>query len=189
MRVFLIGDSIRINSEKYVIKNLSKDLHLSSPLENCESSIKVKEKLDSWLAKEHFDIIHINCGLHDVRYNPGQENPVSSKEQYCENLESIFGRLAQRGLSVIWATSTPVDEIVHNAFKDSRRFLNDIIEYNRASVELAEKYNLRVNDLYNKVSKQVLSDILLPDGIHFNEIGNAKIGEWVSKAISEAAYL
>ncbi|WP_165773263.1 SGNH/GDSL hydrolase family protein [Zooshikella ganghwensis] len=189
LRVFLIGDSIRLNSEKYVVKNLSKDSYLSSPSENCESSIKVKENLDSWLSRENFDLIHLNCGLHDVRYNPGQKGPVCSKKRYCENLESIFGRLAQRGSSVIWATSTPIDEIVHNAVKDSRRFLKDIIEYNMASIELAKKYNFRVNDLYNKTSTQVLSDILLPDGIHFNEVGNAKIGTWISNAINETLSL
>lgn len=59
MRVFLIGDSIRLYSEKYVRENIDSKVNLSSPSENCESSNEIKEKPDSWLSGESFDLIHI----------------------------------------------------------------------------------------------------------------------------------
>jgi len=187
LRVFLIGDSIRLNCEKYVAENLHSKINLSSPPENCESSNEVKENLHSWLSGESFDLIHINCGLHDIRYNPGHEMPVSSKQQYIENLDSIFGHLSQLGSRVIWATSTPIDEGMHNEVKDSRRYLKDIIEYNCASVQLAEEFGFKIHDLYSKVLALNLKEVMRSDGVHFNEAGSARIGEWVSEVINEAA--
>ena len=185
MRVFLIGDSIRLNSEEYVIENLGENVHLFSPSENCESSFKVLENIETWIGTDIFDVVHLNCGLHDVRYDPGQTTPVSTKEQYCHNLEHIFGLLARLETRLIWATSTPINETVHNEVKVSCRYLKDIIDYNTISVELAGRYGFEVNDLYQKVSTQNLGDILLSDGIHFNEAGNRKIGKWVSNKINE----
>lgn len=186
----MIGDSIRLNSEKHVIKNLDKEVSLSSPSENCECSNKVREKIDSWLLSvDSFDVIHINCGLHDVRYDPARDAPVSSRQQYAENLEIIFSRLARLGARVIWATSTPIDEKMHNEVKVSRRYLKDIVAYNTASVELARNYGFEIHDLYAKVLAEGLKDILLPDGIHFNEAGNARIGVWISEVIHEAAHV
>jgi len=187
LRIFLIGDSIRLNSEKYVIEHLDAGVKLSSPSENCESSNEVKEKLSSWLSGRSFDLIHINCGLHDIRYNPGREAPVTSKQQYIENLENIFGRLSQLDSRVIWATSTPFEEEVHNAVKVSRRYLKDIIEYNNESVQLAQRFHFEIHDLYRKVSNLNLKEVMRDDGIHFNEAGNEKIGRWISKAIMKRA--
>ena len=185
MRVFLIGDSIRLNSEKYVKENLGENVHLFSPSENCESSFKVLKNIETWIGTDFFDVVHLNCGLHDVRHDLGQATPVSTQEQYFHNLEQIFGILARLDSRLIWATSTPINETVHNEAKVSHRYLKDIIDYNAISVELAGKYGFEVNDLFQNASAQRLGDILLPDGIHFNEAGNRKIGKWISNKINE----
>jgi lysophospholipase L1-like esterase len=188
LRLLLIGDSICLNSEKYIKENLEGVITLHSPPENCESSNKVRKLLETWLSGKNVDIVHINCGLHDVRYDPGCDHPVSTKGQYEVNLNIIFRKLAEYGAKIIWATSTPIDEKVHNETKVSRRYLKDIAEYNKISINLAKKFSFKVNDLFSKVSNIDLGEILLPDGIHFNEAGNAKIGELVSKVIKEASY-
>lgn len=185
-KVLLIGDSIRLNSEPFVRPALNSTIELFSPNENCESSAKVLNNLKRWMDGLEFDAIHLNCGLHDVRYNPNQNNPVSTLEQYSLNLERIFGFLANLPLKVVWATSTPIDEAIHNQVKVSRRYLQDVIDYNHTSVELARRFGFEVNDLFSKVSTQNLSSLLLPDGIHFNETGNKLLGELISQVVNYA---
>ncbi|MBV1881878.1 MAG: SGNH/GDSL hydrolase family protein [Pseudomonadales bacterium] len=187
MRVFLIGDSIRINSERFVVENLNGDFQISSPRFNCESSQEVRKKLDNWLFNESPNLVHVNCGLHDVRYDPGTTYPLSSKEQYSKNLISIFQRLSVLDATIIWATSTPVDENIHNEVKASKRYIEDIAEYNKISVSLSQQYGFEINDLFSKIVELDMSDIFLADGIHFNEKGNGIIGDFISNAIKEAA--
>ncbi|PZQ32364.1 MAG: lipase [Stenotrophomonas acidaminiphila] len=129
------------------------------------------------------DIVHLNCGLHDIRYNPGLTFPVSSLAQYRANLVGIFEMLARTQCQVIWATSTPLDEARHNASKPSRRYLADLLRYNEASVELAHAFGFAVNDLYQVANAAGLSELLLPDGIHFNPQGNRVVGQAIAEAI------
>ena len=103
------------------------------------------------------------------------------------NLRSVFSYLAAAGSSVIWATSTPINQGMHNSTKLSRRYLADLVEYNRLSVELALLYGFYVNDLYAKLSNVAVDTLLLPDGVHFNQTGNDLVGKLVADAIQAVA--
>lgn len=184
MSVYLIGDSIRMNSEARVRGLLSR-LSIISPSENCESSTKVRERIEVWAPATIRDIVHINCGLHDIRYNPGSDRPVNTLSEYESNLSDIFGKLAKAACRVIWATSTPIDEKRHNAAKESRRYEVDLIAYNEASVRLAMQFGFSINDLYRVVSVPGEHGLLLPDGVHFNEDGNSLIGSAIAHAIQQ----
>lgn len=145
MTVYLIGDSIRMNAESCVRAQLE-GITLVSPQENCESSHQVRARIEAWAPATAGDIVHLNCGLHDIRYNPGLTSPVSRLAQYRTNLTDIFEVLARTRCRVIWATSTPIDEELHNAAKPSRRYLADLLLYNQASVELANDFGFAVNE-------------------------------------------
>ena len=182
MTVYLIGDSIRMNAESCVRAQLE-GIALVSPRENCKSSHQVRANIEAWAPATVGDIVHLNCGLHDIRYNPGLTFPVSSLAQYRANLVGIFEMLARTQCQVIWATSTPLDEARHNASKPSRRYLADLLRYNEASVELAHAFGFAVNDLYQVANAAGLSELLLPDGIHFNPQGNRVVGQAIAEAI------
>jgi isoamyl acetate esterase len=183
MKVALIGDSIRMNAESFVRNRLSQRFRLTSPPVNCESSHKVAEQIGEWVPRGEFDLVHINCGLHDIRYDPGRDRPVSSPQEYEANLRKIFAHLATSGAAVIWATSTPIDEAMHNGIKPSRRFRADLLEYNRLSVSLARGFGFRIHDLHDLLSQASLESLLLPDGVHYNRTGNALIGQHIADAI------
>lgn len=183
MRVSLIGDSIRMNAEPFVRDRLPQRFRLTSPSVNCESSHTVAERIGDWAPRGEFDLVHINCGLHDIRYDPGRNCPVSSPEEYEANLRKIFVHLATSGAAVVWATSTPIDEVMHNKSKPSRRYRSDLLEYNRLSVSLAQGFGFAIHDLYALLSQAPLENLLLADGVHFNRTGNALIGQHIADAI------
>lgn len=186
MRVALIGDSIRMNAQSFVRDRLPAGFTLVAPVENCESSHKVRARLDEWLLPGRCDLVHINCGLHDIRYDPERSRPVSLSHEYADNLRAIFARLARMATTVIWATSTPIDEVRHNAAKASRRFRADLLEYNRISVEIADAFGFRVHDLHARLMSAPIDALLLPDGVHYTPAGNALIGGYIAEAILSA---
>jgi lysophospholipase L1-like esterase len=189
LRVALVGDSIRMGAEPYVRAALPLAWQVWSPAENGESSHKLRARLDAWLPAGAFDLIHLNCGLHDLRYDSGCDRPVATPDEYAGNLRAIFAALADRGATVIWATTTPIDEAAYNATKASRRYAADVSAYNAIAVELAQAAGFRIHDLHAALSKASLGDLLLPDGVHFTEAGYARIGGWIADALRAAAPL
>lgn len=186
LNVLLIGDSIRMNAEPFVRESLQRLCLVRSPPMNCESSFNVLKNLPAWL-REPTEIVHINCGLHDIRYDPGNHHPVSSLSEYATNLNRIFELLVATGSSVIWATSTPINEDVHNAAKLSRRYSKDLIAYNRMSLELSARYGFHVNDMFGQLWERDYAALLLPDGIHFTPKGNQVVGDMITASILKCA--
>ena len=109
--------------------------------------------------------------------------PVSSPEEYVANLRVVFTYLAGTGVSVIWATSTPINEVALNTGKPYRWYQTDLVEYNRLSVDLAQGFGLHINDMYRRLSEANAQALLLPDGVHFDRSGNELIGRYVADAI------
>lgn len=175
-----------MNVEPYVRALLSDRVSLIGPSVNCESSRQVAERIEEWAPAVEGDIVHINCGLHDIRHDPGVDRPVCTLEQYKRNLGSIFGFLSARQATVIWATSTPFLEDVHNTVKPSRRFLRCLLAYNAASLDIAGRHGFAVNDLYATLAGPGLGDLLLPDGLHFNAVGNKQVARIVAASIESA---
>lgn len=191
MRVALVGDSIRMNAQPFVRERLPSGCSLYAPDVNCESSRTVRAHLDAWLPPGTFDVLHINCGLHDIRHDPGCSHPVCLPHEYADNLRAIFDALTRGGATIVWATSTPIDEVRHNAVKASRRYRADLLEYNRISIEIANACGIRVHDLHAKLlrtpsGETSIDDLLPPDGVHFTPAGNARIGAHIADAILSA---
>lgn len=185
--VALIGDSIRLNAEAFVRDGLPASVRMFSPPVNCGSSHNVAARIRDWVPPSTATLVHINCGLHDIRYDAGSDRPVSSPAEYAANLRGIFGYLAGMGARVVWATSTPIDETMHNSAKASRRYRADLLAYNALSTELAAGFGFAVNDLHGRLSALDLGGLLLADGVHFNRAGNALIGGFIAEAIRNHA--
>jgi lysophospholipase L1-like esterase len=183
LKVHLIGDSIRLNAQPFARRFLAPAHRIAAPLVNCESSHTVSANIRNWLAGADADVVHINCGLHDIRHNPGCERPVSSPDEYVNNLRAIFGYLATTGARIIWATSTPINEGAHNRTKISRRYESDLLRYNRLSADLARDAGFEVNDMFEKLSSTNFQALLLPDGVHFTPSGNELIGKFIAESV------
>ncbi|MGC9344353.1 MAG: hypothetical protein ACP5E3_16740, partial [Bacteroidales bacterium] len=111
-KVVLIGDSIRIGYQPYVVKELEENTQIWAPDENGRTTDNIIYNLDKWIRKQQPDILHINAGLHDIRtlsWDLGPGNTIVDHRHYKENLETIFTWVQKYvGCKIIWATTTPV---------------------------------------------------------------------------------
>ena len=186
VRVVLVGDSIRMNATPFVREHLPADWVLHSPPVNGESSHKLRAEIADWAPPGSADLVHINCGLHDIRHDPGRDGPVTTPEDYAANLDAIFGYLAGTGACVIWATSTPIDEATHNVVKCSRRYVADLLRYNAISIAVAKRHGIRLHDLHAALMAAPWADLLSADGVHFKAEGNAWVGRLMAEALIAA---
>ena len=186
MNVALIGDSIRLHATPYVRERLPLNYRVHSPPENGKSSSNVAARIRDWVPPATTEIVHINCGLHDIRREPGQHGPIVSPEAYVANLRDIFDYLAANVRSVVWATMTPVDEAMLGGVDRPHWHPADVVAYNRLSTELALEFGFRINDLHGLLSGMT-AGLFMPDGVHFNHAGNQLIGHHVATAILQVA--
>jgi hypothetical protein len=73
------------------------------------TSQNILEHLEAWVLAREPGLVHINCGLHDLRKAFGAAEAAVPLKQYRTNVESMLRRmLARSGTRVIWATTTPI---------------------------------------------------------------------------------
>ena len=101
-RVLIIGDSISIGYMDPLVEILKGKAVVDHNEGNAQHSGYGLENLDAWLGTTHWDVIHFNFGLHDLKYVDDSGKNVKSKEaghlqvsvvQYRKNLERIVKRL------------------------------------------------------------------------------------------------
>src|SRR5262245_50346095 len=66
-KVVLIGDSIRIGYAPRVVERLAGKAAVVSLPDNGGDSGNVLAHLDDWVIREQPDVVHLNCGLHDLK--------------------------------------------------------------------------------------------------------------------------
>jgi lysophospholipase L1-like esterase len=185
----LIGDSIRMGYRDTVRKELGGEAEIWTPEENCRDSVHVLTHLQSWVLRQPPDVLHINCGLHDLKtiFYGGRENIVPV-EHYRRNVVVILKTVRElTRTKVIWATTTPINEAnahrSHAEPNDFDRFESDVVAYNEAALEVCRKLDVPVNDLHSLVMKAGRDRLLLDDGVHFTPEGYALLGKAVATAI------
>ena len=183
-QVFLMGDSIRIGYQATVASELAGLAEIVGREENGSNSKHTRARLDAWLEGVDPDIVHINCGLHDIARTPkNAKNNAIPPELYEENLESIVSRLRERThADILWATTTPVDEEKH-AVKGFDRFDDDVVAYNDIARQVMERLRVPINDLYAFVREIGPDKIWDYDGCHYTEEGKAILGRRVAEVL------
>lgn len=183
--VILIGDSTRERYQSDVREFLDGVVNVWAPEDNCRTSAYVLEHLEEWVLNRPRDLVHINCGLHDLQYMHDLTRPKVPIDEYEINLRSIFARLVDAGVSFVWATSTPINEDWYNCKPYKRRYEADVQAYNARALKVAAEYDIAVNDLYETVCQTGRDDILDPDGVHYTPRGSRVLGEVVSRCIRQ----
>ena len=182
--VILLGDSIRMAYQPYVRQELGDAFDLSGPAENCATSRNLLTNLDRWALERPASIIHLNAGLHDLRYDPGRDAPVVPIDEYESNVSTILARLRERtGARLIWATTTPVHEKLHAEQKLSRRRESDVTSYNAIATRVARELNVEVDDLCAAVLAHGPDALWSYDGVHFSDKGSRFLAAQVARAI------
>ena len=184
--VILIGDSIRMAYQDGVRRLLTGECEVWAPAENGGTSANVLAHLDAWVLARRADLVHLNCGLHDLRRaRPGGALNVPLAA-YRENLEALFGRLLDAGRRLLWASTTPVNHAWHRDHKPFDRFEEDVLAYNRAAAGIAARAGVPVDDLYGVVMVAGRDRLLAPDGVHFTDEGSEVLARAVAAAVRAA---
>lgn len=189
--VILIGDSIRMGYEPVVREALDDGTPGAAEVwgsaENGGTSANVLAHLDEWVISRDADVVHLNCGLHDLRRERGAAGCAAPLDRYRANVEEIMRRIAGGTRSkLVWATTTPVNEKRHNAVKGFDRFGLDVAAYNRAALDAALEFDVEVNDLFEFVTAKGRDGLLADDGVHFTNAGYRLLGEEVARVVRAA---
>ena len=183
-RIVLIGDSIRMGYQEAVRERLADWADVCGPDQNGGTSENVLAHLDEWAITRPPDIVHINCGLHDLKKEFGQDTAAVPLGRYAENVRTILTRLkTETEATVIWALTTPVNQERHHKNKPFDRLETDVAAYNTVATDIGRELGIVVNDLFATITTAGRDDLLLPDGVHFKPVGYALLGKSVADCI------
>lgn len=185
--VILLGDSIRLHVQPLVVERLGSAFAVWGTEENGGTSANVLAHLDEWAIQHPADVIHINCGLHDLAFerDTGYRVPIG---EYERNVRSILERLqTETAARVVWATTTPVIDAWHAAQKSFDRREADVERYNRVATSVSQRMNITINDLWSVIENSGKAKCLLPDGVHMNPRGNDLLAEAVVVSVRTEA--
>ena len=177
----LIGDSICMGYRPLVKQRLEDKVNVIGIDDNGGDSSNLLKNLDEWIINRNADLIHFNCGLHDLRVDPKTGNYQQPLDIYKTNLQKIVQRLKEKtNAKLVWATSTPVIDERHNAVKEFHRYERDVEAYNKAATAIMKEAGIVIDDLFSiimtSVARRNVSDdieiCLMPDGVHATEHGN-----------------
>ena len=186
-KVLIMGDSISIGYTSHVIENLKGVAEVRRHRGNAGPTIRGVAKIEEWLGKGKWDVIHFNWGLWDM-YGWEYHKDDRSPEAYGKRLESLVGRLKKTEAKLIWATTTPAGPA--NETTMERRFKQNIRispELERKYLDIAlivmKKHGVKVNDLHAFMKSRWTKYAIADDNVHFTKLGSRKLGEQVAQAI------
>lgn len=191
-KVLIIGDSISIGYTPHVKKALKDTAEVTHHKGNAQHTGTGLKKLDQWIGKEKWDVIHFNWGLWDLCYRhpkskvQGRRDKkngtlTTSLEQYGKNLEALVLRLKKTNARLIWAHTTVIPP------EEAGRKIGDAMRYNEVASKIMKKHGVAMNDLHS-LTKTFAADLFAnPGDVHFTKAGYQKIAAVVAKEISKSA--
>ena len=187
-KVVLIGDSIRLGYAPLVVKKLEGKAIVVSPKQNGGDSSNVLKNLEQWVIKENPTVVHLNCGLHDLKFTPKTQKHQVELDQYEANLKTIAERIrAGTKAKLIFATTTPILDDRHAKRKAGfDRTEAEVLKYNAAALKVMKSLNVPVNDLHAVVVKGGPEKLLVKDGTHYTAEGSALLADAVADAVLKA---
>lgn len=183
-KVILVGDSIRMGYQDIVRRELAGEAEVWGPTQNGGNSQKVRENLDEWVISQEPSVVHLNCGLHDLKKEFGASERAIPLAQYETNVREVLRRLvSETEAKIVWAATTPVNEKWHHENKPFDRFKADVAAYNEVSSAIAIELGIPIDDLFAVIMDAGRDDYLTPDGVHFTEAGCELLGKAVAGLI------
>ena len=190
--VLLIGDSISIGYTLPVRRELDAVANVYRPPVNCGDTRRGVKSIDDWLGNRHWDVIHFNFGLHDLKYidrSTGQlvplDHPAAERavplSNYKSNLQQIAQRLRQTGATIIWRPTTPVPE------GSKGRVPGDEVKYNAAAVEVMQQVgDIQIDPVGQLATEPPIADLQLPANVHYTPSGSQALAESIGETIRKA---
>jgi acyl-CoA thioesterase-1 len=179
-RVLLIGDSISIGYTLPTRELLKGKVNVHRIPTNGGPTTRGLVQIDSWIGNGHWDVIHFNWGLHDLKFMPHGKRQVTLAA-YERNLDSLVRRLKQTGAKLIWRNTTPVPE----GKVAPLRIPDDVVSYNAAAKRVMQKHGVSIHDLYTFALAR-LEKIQRPVNVHFTPEGSDALAGEVAGIILDA---
>jgi dienelactone hydrolase/lysophospholipase L1-like esterase len=184
-KVVLVGDSIRLGYASGVAKRLSGKAIVISPPENGGDSANVLSHLDEWVLRQKPDIVHLNCGLHDLKRSKADRHHQVELEEYAENLRRIVaGFRAGSDAVLVFSNTTPIlDERHAKRGADFDRTEADVRRYNAKATAIMAELGVPVDDLHWVVEEAGSATMLGLDGTHYTPAGSDRLAEAVADCV------
>lgn len=195
--MFLIGDSISLYYHKYLKEILNGKVYysrkgnedeiksaLNTPKNPYGANGGDSELVVSYMENmvqngKKYDLLLVNCGLHDIRVGRENLKRQISEEKYKQNLEKIVKLALKITNKLIWINTTHVNNKIHNSREYGYlRFNEDVIKYNEIAKEIMNKSNIEIIDLY-KFTKSIEGDDMYKDHVHFKDNISKKQAEYI----------
>jgi dienelactone hydrolase/lysophospholipase L1-like esterase len=184
-RIALIGDSIRLGYAPRVAQRLAGKAVVVSLPENGGDSTNVLSHLEEWVIQQKPDVVHLNCGLHDLKRSRKGGRYQVQLDVYEENIRRIVARIREKtDAALVFADTTPILDGRHaGRGADFDRTETDVRRYNTAAVAVMNKLGVPVNDLHWVVEQEGPETLLGPDGTHYTAPGYDRLAEAVADCV------
>jgi lysophospholipase L1-like esterase len=169
-KIFVLGDSISLqygpDLEKYLAGQFTierkagdsvafKDLNIPVGANGGDSRMVLQYlKLRLKDKTFHPDVMILNCGLHDIKREPGTNALAVSESDYRNNLENIYALVKAQKIPLIWVRTTGIIDSLHRKNKAFNRFNKDIIHYNMIADTVFGRHHVPEIDLYTFTAMQ-----------------------------------
>lgn len=181
--IFVIGDSISIQYGPYLKEQLEGDWGYDRKQGDAQAMIDLDQPLganggDSSMVLAYlksvealstkYDILLLNCGLHDIKTDLVTGSKQIPLEQYRHNISDIVDKACKMSNSFVWIRTTDVIDHIHNAkSRNFHRFHTDVQDYNAAADAIMQERGIPILDLYGFSRK--LGEAAFCDHVHYTD--------------------
>ena len=182
-KVVLIGDSIRGGYEKLVAQRLAGKIVLSKVSAGGDSA-SVLQHLEAIIGEQP-DVIHFNCGLHDLKQDKQTQQHQVELAAYEANLTQIVARLQKETTAaLVFANTTPIiDERHAKRGAPFDRHEADVQRYNARALAVMRAAGVPVHDLHAAVVEAGAERLIGADGTHYSTAGYERLAEAVADSV------
>ncbi|MCC2668082.1 MAG: hypothetical protein K0Q72_553 [Armatimonadetes bacterium] len=183
--VVLIGDSIRLGYAPLVAKRLEGKARVVSPAPNGGDSSNVLKNLEQWATRERPLLVHLNCGLHDLKLDRKTKAYQVPIDRYEANLREIVQQVRGSGAALVFANTTPIEDARHAKRKAGFDRLEwDVQRYNDAAERVMRETGVTIHDLHWLVQHRGGPKLQMADGTHYTPAGYEVLAEAVADSIT-----
>lgn len=179
-RVLLIGDSISMGYTLPTRKLLEGIANVHRIPQNGGPTKNGVANMEKWLGSGHWDVIHFNWGIHDLKVMPDGKRQVEPAD-YEANLRKLVARMQKTGARLIWATITPIPK---GPLIPPREF-GQVAEYNQIAEKVMKENGVTINDLNAWITPK-LAEMQKPQDVHYHDSGSEYLAQKVAQEIKAA---
>lgn len=181
-----LGDSICAGYFPFVY-DILESKGINAERRSVGDSSQLLGTLEGGFSPDGFDLIHFNCGLHDLRVDKKTGLKQQSLEIYEKNLKEAIGILGIFGnVQLLFLESTPVIESRHNAenMKEQYRYMEDIDAYNNLALSMMKRNGIPSYSLSDAINGFGIERIICGDGVHMTEAGKEFVSTFIADKVS-----